>query len=681
MPTTLNSIPFDLWHQIASRLDPQDYINLSFVNRQLYYLLKSELTARNSVQSFIAHTLEGKLATKGQITYQEALRRVYDVREAVATAQPYSATLLAYGESFLFNQGVLCYLDRGEIRTLDVHGAAREEQVVNIGAVLRRASSQVSSDFNEALEFSLLNYSDGIVACLCEIEERRSSYLLVIDVRSTCTRKGGRIILLRRLESSRRLFVRHNASVLFYGTHSLVATHGHHEWVIHGWRLGDEPERMKHTVQLENFVGSEIGSSLCFEIHDDHFYAVTNETGFEDEEIDWTSYYTCIRFPISDPKKTEWAQLWRRQHREGPINDTWTNISVRTDEATRQLVIVECRREWHLGGSQNLRTYYIQPLTCFETDTTERSDCNGLSSDEESDDDGESRQSSSPSPGFPGYLPISELPDDPLTSTLDEHSKPRYERPKKRIRRHYHREYDEKEVSSPERKDFILSKTKYRTYNYSASTFIDLVNDPPQPGGYATLPDQLRLRVGSRKRKCPINDAEGKEKGLLYTPDIDEVTKEPIEFSEEHFESRGIKLWPPRDSPPELLSLLCPAKKCGKVEAESDERSMVYSTEPPNPDGRRPIILVSFDPTIRFSNLKRLAMKVPAPDELNLPVEIDRKDINRADKGKQRAITVDESDKLSPLAEKSSLLSPAPVPWFRTETAMYLHINRSYWLR
>ncbi|EEH50066.1 uncharacterized protein PADG_06145 [Paracoccidioides brasiliensis Pb18] len=671
MPTTLNSIPFDIWHQIASRLDPQDYINLSFVNRNLYSLLKSELTARNAAQLHIAHTSEGRLASGGQITYTEALRRVYDVREAVANAQPYSACLVAYSETFLFNQGVLCYLDKSEIRTLDVHGAAREEQVVNVGAVLRRASSNVSTDFSQEVQFSLLYYSHGIVACLCEIEER-ISWLIAIDVKPTCTRKQGRILLLKRLESTRRIFVRHNGSVLFYGTHSYFAGHGHHEWVIHGWDLVNMRPLTERPVQLENFVGSEIGTSICFEIHDDHFYAISTETGFEDEEIDWTSYYICIRFPTAKPHKVEWRRLWRRQHREGPINDTWTNISLRTDVATDQLMIIECRREWYRGGSTNLRTYYMQPLSCFITDSSEESnDGTGQRKDLRADSDSHETYGS-PSTGFPGYLPVPFLPDDPLTSTLDDRSKPNYEPPKKRIRLHYHPEYEDREISSPARRDFILSKTKYRTYNHSASAFIDLVNDGTSTNSPTlAVPDQLRLRIVSRKRKCPIS-----ENGYLYPPELDDDNT-PIPLSDERFESRGTKLWPPLNAPPELLSLLCPSRRCRDVSAASDERSVVYSTDPSTPDGRRPIILISFDPTIQLSNLRRLPIK-PVAEESSRPVVIDRADV-RLNRGQPKTSTLIEPD--MGLSPSSSPPSPTQVPLFRIEPAMYLHINRSYWLR
>ncbi|OJD11847.1 hypothetical protein AJ78_07460 [Emergomyces pasteurianus Ep9510] len=671
MPTTtIDDIPFDLWYQIASCLDPQDYINLSFVNRTLYSLLKDDLTARNAVLLSISHTREGKLALQKKITYIEALRRVYDVREAVATAQPYSACLIAYGEAFLFNQGVLCYLDEGEIRTLDVHGAAREEQVVNIGAVLRRAST-VSRDFNSEVEFSLLNYSHGIIACLCEMGER-PPWLIVLDIRKKCTRKNGRLLLLHQLESYRRIFVRHNDSVLFYGTHSGLAGHGHHEWVMHGWDLMNKKPLAERGVQLENFVGSEIGSSICFEIHDGHFYAISNETGFEDEEIDWTSYYICIRFPVDNPHKVEWRRLWRRQHREGPIHDTWTNLSLRTDEATNQLLIVEGRREWRCAGSENFRTYYLQLLSCFTENPSNKKDGVSQTKDWQTGSESPPNHDSAPSPGFPGYLPVPVLPNDPLTLTLDDHSKPNYEPPKKRLRRNYHPEYDEHEISSSERRDFILAKTKYRTYNPSASAFIDLVNDDNYDPLSRQPTDRLRLRVGSRKRKCPIG-----EDGLLYPSELDD-NDNPIPNSDERFEPRGIKLWPPLNSHPELLSLLCPPRSCGNVDADSDERSMVYSTDPATSGGKRPIILLSFDPTIRLGSIRRLPVKL-ASEESYLPVEIDRED-TKIGREKRKASMDVEGRRVAPLSSTPSSAS-VPVPWFRTEKAMYLHINRSYWLR
>lgn len=42
-----DSVPFDIWHQIASCLDAHDYINLSHAHPQFYSLLQNNGTARN----------------------------------------------------------------------------------------------------------------------------------------------------------------------------------------------------------------------------------------------------------------------------------------------------------------------------------------------------------------------------------------------------------------------------------------------------------------------------------------------------------------------------------------------------------------------------------------------------------------------------------------------------------
>jgi hypothetical protein len=440
-------------------------------------------------------------------------------------------------------------------------------------------------------------------------------------------------------------------------------------------------------VKLENFVGSEIGTHVCFEIKDDYLYAVSNQTSFEEEEIDWTSYYICLRFPLSDPKRRRWRRIWRRQHREGPINDTWTDISLQADESSKQLVIVECRREWHGGGSESSRTYYMQPLVCFDSGSDSDQQAKQMSSSASDRSD-----SPAPSEGDPVYLPVPTLPDDPLTSTLDSYSKPNYEPPKKRLRRHYHPEYAADERPPSPRRDFIRSRTKYFAYNHSACAIVDLVNDPPQQSNLLSrAPDRLRLRIGSRKRKSPIDEnGEEGEKGLLYPPEYLDVDGMPVEFSDERFESRGIRLWPPEDAPPELLSLLCPSGKAGQVHAASDERSVIYSTQPDLSGGSKPIILINFDPTIRFRGLTRLGIISPTK-EPDKSFAVESKKTQRAIKLRPaRSDSVAggsnpdldptrDTDNCRPTASETQTAKPPSV--FRTEPAMYLEISQGYSLR
>jgi hypothetical protein len=50
MTKNLDSIPYDVFYQVASTLDCHDYIHLSRVNRSINLLTKSDSIARNTVK-------------------------------------------------------------------------------------------------------------------------------------------------------------------------------------------------------------------------------------------------------------------------------------------------------------------------------------------------------------------------------------------------------------------------------------------------------------------------------------------------------------------------------------------------------------------------------------------------------------------------------------------------------
>ncbi len=429
--------------------------------------------------------------------------------------------------------------------------------------------------------------------------------------------------------------------------------------------------------QLADFVGSDIGSTACFKIHEDHLYAVSNQTSFEVEEIDWTSYYHCIKIPLGDKKPDLKAyRIWQRQHGEGPINDSWTDLSLQKDEQTNELLIVECRKEWLGGGSANIRTYYTQPLRLNAGDDVIQT-CN-----------------------FPA--------DDPLTRTLDEHSKPHFSEPRKRIRKHYHHEYEQSRLdprnSAP--RDFILAKTKFRAYNSSAMSFIDLVSDPaPVAIGSARMRDRLRLRIASRKQRSPlVNDPDCPGQMLLRKPELDE-NDDPIKGSEEDFHPTEIYLWPPDDAPTEIYDVLCPAGRMGNVDAIADERSIIYITDAPSNATRgggnaRAIVMISFDPSWG-QGYKRLTMPSTSSAAPAKEMKLELEHISTTRKLCKRASPVRESASASssstvvshPKRQRCDSDSSNTTTgtaarsqdkqrhFIKRKKAMYLEINRGYRLR
>ncbi|KAL4865041.1 hypothetical protein BDV12DRAFT_156035 [Aspergillus spectabilis] len=654
MTKNLDSLPFDVSYQVFSKLDCHDYIHVSLVNRSLNALTKSDSIARNTVRSELLHTKEGKAADRAKTGYRKALGRLYDVKESFATAHPYSACVLGYGSSFLYTGGSLCYIYKDEIRALDVQGASRVEQVLNLPKVLRRAIRECNPE-NGMTKVSLMNYSDGVVAFLVEMEDRREAWLLAVDLQRRSTYgKNGRLRLRTPLESTHRLFVRHSRSYLYYGTHSAVGTHGYTLWEVNCVDLHTGKINSSGPVVLDKFAGNEIGQTVCFEIYQDHLYAISTLVDFEEEEIDWTSYYVwiCLHPSLTIPNEgVKTYRTWRRQHREGPINDTWSDLSLREDESNGQLMILECRREWRDGGSENCRTYYVQPLPAPADVDKQR-------------------------PPSKFYL-MPPLPDEPIAKIAGQSGKPNYEPPRKRLRRHYHAEYDGGLEPKP-RRDFILAKTKFRTYNISASSYLDLVNDPlPSAGRGDPVPrDRMRLRVVSRKRKCPI-DEEGT--GLLFTPELSEADGRLVENSEERFTSRGVHLWPPDDAPQELNDLLCPSRRAGQVQAIADDRSIVYSV---NQDtsahqdrldpGDQAIVFINFDPALRLPGLKRMNFGTRPGEIVNKETALGIERPQTGDVGQERAAMH------TTVAGKWTNQN---LPSVREERAMYLEIDRGFWFR
>ena len=617
---------------------------------------------------------------------RRTLSLLFDQREAVRNASPYSVSILAYGSKFVFNQGVLCYTSDDQIRILDVYHRSREERMINESFLKSRLTNGLSlpnTPVDLLRHTTLLSYADDILVFLCEVIAGQGAWLFALDVGDDETTRGSigsckRLRFRRRLVSKPKLFVRHNREFLYYGTHSALRGDGHHEWQIQGCNLNTGKTISPKPLKLTDFVGSEIGSTACFQIHDGHFYAFSNQTSFDTEEVDWTSSYHYVCFKLDDiAPDLKLRKIWRRQHHEGPINDSWTDLSLQTSEKNNELHIVECRKEWLGGGSSCSRTAYMSSFR----DTT----------DEELD---------LLRPSFPAY--------DQLSRTLDECSKPEYtHNPPIRIPKHCHHEYGPN--STPKTNlEFIHAKTKFHTYINTAQAFVDIVANEIRIPNSTRSKDRLRLRVASRISKSPlVADSDHQRFRLRHkVTDHDGVS---IEGSDEAFTDTSITLWPHADAPAELFELLCPGGRVGNVHAVADEHSIVYMAGAPNiqHSNQRAIIVISFDPGWGHSGLKRLqggyqasrrseGMELEIRQDIPFPrVEKSADDTheiftgNRTVefRGPKRILEQDVAAESSSTASKkqrveagsASTAEPQGLIW--TEQARYLAINQGYWLR
>ncbi|CRG86123.1 hypothetical protein PISL3812_03126 [Talaromyces islandicus] len=668
---SLYSLPYDLLYQIVTDLDCIDYIHLSRTNRTLYSLLQNELLAKRSIENSVREAKEARQAYAGKISFREAIGRIYDVKQAVAYANPYSVAVLAYASTFLYQDGVLSYYCANEIRVLDIHQAARKEQVLDVRNVFRRIIPAFREDeaHGASIELSFLYYAAGVLAILAEIGHT-SPWLILLDVspRGPASCNRGRLRFLRQLRCTRRLFVRHNHSHLFYGVYSTVGLSSDPQWSVQWVDLTQNTDELgTGPILLDKFAGTDIGQNVCFEIFDNHLYAVTSALDSNEEQFHPESFYewTCIS-PASRIRRAPIQRIFRRMHTEGPINDTWSDISLRLDEATGRPMITECRREWLQNRTDNVRTYYTEPLMrpseMPSTGTAE---------------DRLTREAEQPTPrvvtplisAASSHYPLITGGAGPSNMTIE----PSPAVPRKtpdgeviRSTKYKHTEYPD---STMPKRDFILARTKYRAYNPSAAAFVDLINDPEPSTSVGVVQDRLRLRICSRKRKQPIEEEEEEDASSRAKKKKQSETSESEEEQQQYI-SNGVKLWPADDADQDLLDLLCPAKRAANVHGASDERTLVYSvdidTDEPH---QQAIILVGFDPRIRLPCMRSRKRKL---DESPL---VGTKHNRRVGIVLPRLRDIKDSSKV--LVEDSQKI-PRPRS-VRTEDAMHLSINSGYW--
>lgn len=570
MPVSLEELPFDVLFYVTSHLELDDIVSLAHTCRQLQTLLQENGVCKKAIevrelalhicfsidhwQARFGFTKEAILAKEQHISYTQAFSCIQDRRHAISNAIPFSARVIGQANDFLYRNGMLCMLEEGIIRTFDIHAQA-EGITIDLFSIIDAGagSSSYSPSFND-VKICLLYYNEDIITIHWQRRNLPNSDRIMAINTSPQASSRPRLLASEPLEFTSKIFARHTSHYLYYGTYSSVGSQGHYEWEIQGISL-DKSNDQFNCLQLQGFYGTDIGSTIAFEIHKGYFYAVSNQTSFEVEEIDWTSFYHCIRFPINNPQ-TENVEsnkkLWRRQHDEGVIHDSWTDLSLQIDESKDKLMIIEARREYQKSCSRQIRTYYISEfISGFQSPP--------------SSEDGSPILEATTGPMLPW--------DDAFVQTLDATNNPNYAPPEPRFNWNFHPEMP---LHSHPGRSFILARTKFRAYNYPCSSFFDLVEDDRCCN--ATSSPCLRLRIGSR-RVAPI-DLKDVDPQLLSPPAL------PADVAYRH---SPVKMWPPPASrcpcSKRLHQILNPSLPSGpaystNITGALDERSLVYMIRP-----------------------------------------------------------------------------------------------------
>lgn len=515
------------------------------------------------------------------MTYRQALCAIYERRDAYSNAKPFAAQVVGQGSSFLYRCGVLCVQRDCTIAVMNLRSAAPCVQF-NIRQLLLDREAYRFGD-----TFEMMYYSDDILAVLVansdeentnEDEPQESFIFLIRTTPNLSTRERiVKMVSIGPAADNVKLFVRHTSEYMYFGLHNTPGRDGHRKWVVKGCSLDlNKPENevwMNPPLLIEDFHGNDVGSTVAFEIHDGYFYAVSNQGTYEVEEVDWTSFYHCVRFPldnnVEDALQRD-TRVYRRQHAEGAIHDSWTDLTLQHDEKTNDLYIVESRREWIGATSKQARTFYTSRIQ-FPTSAF---------ADSLPDVGSSSSNITQPRP----------LPDnDILTTLLDSSHNANYMPTPDQYSWTRHPEFP---TSNTNPRPFILAKTKFRAYNYSCSTFVDLVEDdtccsdrPPDARPC------LRLRMGSRRIAPSILEYE---KGKFSVKYDSPMNASPVDcksyVDNTRYRYSGINMWPPPPSScpcaARLHRIMNPVFRSnstwggGGIQAVSDERSIVYMVRP-----------------------------------------------------------------------------------------------------
>ncbi|KAH6844980.1 hypothetical protein B0I37DRAFT_355510 [Chaetomium sp. MPI-CAGE-AT-0009] len=624
---SLVQLPYELVAFVVQDLDLADIRSLSYSCKKFRFLVEESKITKQLLQSRAPYSAEARDAKVSE-DHAAGLRRLIKRRDAIASVSPYAAVRIAIAQEWIYENGVLCHFLDGELCILDLHRSADSEVVVALRKLAREAIPETRTRHRYKLK--LLYYSHGIISLVYsfrgDAQPSFKHYLVVFNP------LAGQIIGVSHLESISKLFVRNDDRFLYYGITSEPNEHGNEVWDIGCFNLTTRiwlPDHLDLDV-----IGTDIGSTVCFEIFDNHFYVLSNLRSLDVEEVDWVSYYYCLRFPLEEDgfghveELDSTPDIWRRDHTEGPIDDRWTFLRLLKDEATGQLKVVESRKEWLNGRIIGRRTYYT---TAISFETAEEDSGSDISATK-------TRQ---------GAVPT-RWPRDP------------------------HMVHPEDESSA---QDITLTKCPVRAYYPGCQTSIDLVDDSST---FDPQDQQLRFRGSTRRPWTPdelahlslpeATEGEADHEALLRQ--IDSI-----------YRSDAGLFWPPKQDPAvddpalaELYEILNPPGFIGNPHGSWDERSTVYATGRTG-EGRKALVFVSWDPSIH------LAGTAPYPGDLgidrpgswahsHLPRPAAK--VSMGGKGKSAVDTGNRE------TGSSGASQPRPVSWRRFQPAMYRSIARGF---
>jgi hypothetical protein len=388
----------------------------------------------------------------------------------VAAGTPCTAVEFGLTSYFTFDAGILSFIQEDRLRIIDTQGSSD---------VSMSLSAAFNSRFSEK-NLVHLYFSHSILSIVLHDPAQDINVLFIFKCELGL--QHWECLRVITLQEKGKIFVRNTRKHLYYGTHRIVRGPQQEEWKIIGVSLDTDcpfPPSMRSqrdestdcdslSLILSGFTGSEIGVNVDFVIHENIFYGISNGDESDVVEVSFTSTYISVKFPLDDPSQCKPCPVFRRQHGDGVLDDYFTSLSLKVDEQTNSMMVVESRMEWGTRISQQRRSFYLTP--------------------------------------FDAILPAEVITKGPANNRLTALASDRSRYIEWTLERQNWQIHSEEENIKSSGKytgkrcePFMASDTKLKIYNLSAEAFLDVVHDENccSTNGYRRK--CVRLRFGSRK--------------------------------------------------------------------------------------------------------------------------------------------------------------------------------------
>ncbi|KAL2115607.1 hypothetical protein VTJ04DRAFT_9862 [Mycothermus thermophilus] len=369
-------LPYELVILVIRHLLLDDIYSLALACKRFLFLIGEEKITKWLLQTrapFSAEAIEAQQTGK----YARQLRRLLKRREAIITVSPFLVASVAYAHEWRYANGVLCYTRGTKLHVLDLHRSTKSQVLIDMKALIHDQLGAWHQ--GQKYGFEILHYSDSIVSLLYKqavpgLPGHAIYWLLVLTV------SDQQLTGYHQLPSVSNIVVRNNQRFLYYGTTSDPNDEGDEFWKIGLFDIHDK--KWYRQELLEEAIGTDLGSTVCFEIFDNDLYILSSQRrmyveyqgrGQQDRESQWESYYFCGRyspgpdhdgyFTILRAEHPPDRTLWRRNHKqEGPLDNRGSSLCLVRNETTGQLQAIECRQEYLPGSASTKRTYYTTPI-------------------------------------------------------------------------------------------------------------------------------------------------------------------------------------------------------------------------------------------------------------------------------------------------------------------------------